>query len=254
MDKKSYQLANFILGNPKNAPCLEITLIGPEILIEGHGQMVLTGADLSPRLNGKAIQLLKIIDLHDGDKITFGACRSGCRCYLAMRGEWQLPKWLGSYCPVPYAGALENLPPPILRNDEITVLYHSRAIFRKFDRKDNKKLEKIVRVIPGPEYDLFTAVAQSDLLNRAHRISSQSNRMGYRIEGKLNGYEPLPELISSAVIPGTVQVTRSGQMVILMADAQTTGGYHRIAVVVQEDLDILAQFRPGEEIRFRLKN
>ncbi|MBK8503195.1 MAG: hypothetical protein IPL46_13840 [Saprospiraceae bacterium] len=109
-------------------------------------------------------------------------------------------------------------------------------------------------VIPGPEYDLLPTTVQDDFFGRSHGISSQSNRMGYRLEGKLNGYEPLPELISSGVIPGTIQVTRSGQMVVLMADANTTGGYHRIAVVVKEDLDILAQSKPGEEIRFLLGN
>ena len=254
MDKKSYQLANLILGNPITTPCLEITLIGPEILIEGCGQMALTGADISPKLNGKSIDLCKIIDLQEGDRITFGICRSGCRSYLAMRGEWQLPKWLGSCCPVPYAGALTNLPPPVSRNDEITIIYRSKAILREIECEQNVAKEKMVRIIPGPEYDLLPKAVKADFFGRSHIISSQSNRMGYRLEGKLKGYQALPELISSGVIPGTVQVTKSGQMVILMADAQTTGGYHRIAVVVQDDLDILAQCRPGEEIRFRLND
>jgi antagonist of KipI len=76
--------------------------------------------------------------------------------------------------------------------------------------------------------------------------------MGYRLEGSLHGFEPLPEMISSGMIPGTIQVTRSGLVVILMADAQTTGGYHRIATVLQDDLQILAQKKPGETVGFRL--
>ncbi|MBK8503196.1 MAG: hypothetical protein IPL46_13845 [Saprospiraceae bacterium] len=145
MDKKSHQLANLILGNPKNTPSLEITLIGPEITIQGHGQMVLTGADLSAKLNGKGIELSKIIDLHEGDKITFGVCQSGCRSYLAMRGEWQVPKWLGSYSPVPYTGVLKNLPLPISKNDEIKVLYHSMAIFRQIEWEENIAQKQVIR-------------------------------------------------------------------------------------------------------------
>jgi antagonist of KipI len=128
--------------------------------------------------NGKEIELYKIINLNKGDKITFGACRSGCRSYLAIRGVWQLPKWLGSCSPVPYAGISDNLPPPISKHYEISVFYQSMAIFRQIEWQKSKTQQTVARIIPGPEYHLLPGDVQTDFLNRKHIISSQSNRIG----------------------------------------------------------------------------
>lgn len=252
MDMNSYRLANLMVGNPENSPCLEMCMIGAEIEFRGKGQIAITGADLDARLNGKVIPMYQTMEVFDGDKLAFPRCKSGCRCYLAVRGDWKVPQWLGSCSEVPYAGDLAGLPPPVRKGTQIEILYRSNILPRETKVSFEPENKDFVRIITGPEYHLFNAHSRKDLTSRNFTISNQSNRMGYRLEGSLHGFEPLSEMISSGMIPGTIQVTRSGLLVILMADAQTTGGYHRIAAVLKDDLHILAQKKPGEEVGFRL--
>jgi antagonist of KipI len=109
----------------------------------------------------------------------------------------------------------------------------------------------IVHAIKGPEFDRFNAASQEDIFNSMFTISSQSNRMGYRLEGKKIALEQQTEMVSTAVTAGIVQVTHEGDPIILMADAQTTGGYPRIARICAADISLLAQTRPGVKIQFK---
>jgi antagonist of KipI len=108
-----------------------------------------------------------------------------------------------------------------------------------------------VHAIKGPEFDRFNTASQEDIFNSIFTISSQSNRMGYRLEGKKLTLEHKAEMVSTAVTTGIVQVTHEGDPIILMADAQTTGGYPRIARICAADIPLLAQCRPGAKIQFR---
>ena len=109
----------------------------------------------------------------------------------------------------------------------------------------------IVHAIKGPEFDLFNSASQKNFFTSEFTISSRSNRMGYRLEGKKFTLEQKTEMISTAVTAGIVQVTHEGDPIILMADAQTTGGYPRIARVCAADISLLAQTRPGVKIQLR---
>jgi antagonist of KipI len=108
-----------------------------------------------------------------------------------------------------------------------------------------------VHAIKGPEFDLFNSTSQENIFNAVFTISSQSNRMGYRLEGKKIALEQQTEIVSTAVTAGVVQVTHEGDPIILMADAQTTGGYPRIARICAADISLLAQTRPGVKIQFK---
>jgi len=98
-----------------------------------------------------------------------------------------------------------------------------------------------LRVLPGPEFEQFTAASQTQLWSERWRITAQSNRMGSRLAGTELKRKRSADMLSSGVIPGTIQVPPSGQPIILMGDAQTTGGYPRIGVVIRADLWKLAQ-------------
>jgi allophanate hydrolase subunit 2 len=109
-----------------------------------------------------------------------------------------------------------------------------------------------VRVLPGPEFEAFSPYAIGYFFSRGYRLTADSNRMGYRLDATIIDFRPAREVISSGIIPGTIQVTNSGQPIILMADAQTTGGYFRLANVISADMDRLAQLKPGDEVWFSL--
>lgn len=251
MDRVSLINANKLVGNPLDGPCLEITLLGPKIVICGHGLMALTGADLSAKLNDERINVGINFPVTDGDILSFGRCVSGCRAYLAVAGEWQVLKWLGSCSEVPYTKGVAGLPTAIEIGRIISVINRRHVPFTPTEIPGQLALQHQINVVPGPELSHFSERTVTDFMERNHIISSQSNRMGYRLDSTLKDFEKLSELISSGVVPGTIQITGSGQPIILMADAQTTGGYHRIANVIECDIPILAQMKPGDPIKFQ---
>jgi antagonist of KipI len=109
-----------------------------------------------------------------------------------------------------------------------------------------------IRIFCGPDFERLTGESQRLLLEKNFKISPDSNRMGYRLSGVSLRQHNLTELISTPVTRGTIQLTHDGTPIVLLADAQTIGGYPRIAQVAEVDLPRLAQVRPGESIRFQL--
>jgi antagonist of KipI len=108
-----------------------------------------------------------------------------------------------------------------------------------------------VHAIKGPEFDCFNTASEENIFNSILTISSQSNRMGYRLEGNKFILKQKTEMVSTAVTTGIVQITHEGNPIILMADAQTIGGYPRIARICAADIPLLAQTRPGVKIQFK---
>lgn len=254
MDKGSAGIANSLVGNSTDAPVLEITLMGPTIEVEGDGQIAITGADLSAKINGDPAPMYETLDVADGDLINFGRPVSGCRAYLAVCGSWQIGPWLGSYS-ASATKAAELTPQSVIRKDQVLEVVYEEPVaptaIAPEDRPDLSKLN-IVRVLPGPEFSLISNLTIGDFFSQDFKISNDSNRMGYKLEGTLAHFESAREVISSGIIPGTIQLTNAGQPIVLMADAQTSGGYTRLANVITEDLDKLAQMKPGDVVRFRL--
>jgi len=254
MDKDSAIQANLLVGNPPHSPVLEITLLGPVIHIDGSCQIALTGADLSPKINQKEIPLYSTINVAPGTTLSFGAPKKGCRSYLAIRGKWLIDQWLGSYSALTYNGLSATPQSIVQKGSELRVATLPATRRKSTPPARQPKLEEtlVANVLPGPEFEQFPREAIGHFFSQTYRISNDSNRMGYRLEGKRIDFHPQKEVISSGVVPGTVQITRAGQPVILMADAQTVGGYYRIVNVISRDLDRLGQLKPGAEIRFNL--
>ncbi len=254
MDKASARTANYLVGNDENGPVLEITLLGPGIRIEGQGQIAITGGNLSPKVNGKSVDMYETLDVEDGDMISFGRPVSGCRSYLAVRGDWQVTPWLGS-CSASATKASELTPQSVIQKEQVLEIEYEELIpplaIDEEEQPDLRALNSI-RVLPGPEFSLISNLTIGDFFSRDFKVSNDSNRMGYKLEGNLAHFESAREVISSGIIPGTIQVTNAGQPIVLMADAQSSGGYTRLANVVTEDLDKLAQMKPGDVLRFRL--
>ena len=253
LDKTAMQTANWLVGNPINNPVLEMTIIGPRIEVFGNGQIAITGADISPTINDKFVPLCETIEVKQNDIISFGKLKNGCRSYLAVHGKWQLESWLGSCSAAFFSGNnfLQNN--IVQRNSEINIVWNQFMAKRKLDEISFPN-KNIIRVLLGPEFELFSRTFIGNFFSQTFTISPDSNRMGCRLEKKVEGFFSEKEIISSGIVPGTVQITNSGQPILLLSDAQTTGGYHRIANVISADMDMLAQLKPGDEIRFSLVN
>ena len=233
MDKKSAKIANELLENPIENPVLEITLLGPKIEIEGDCQIAITGAHLVPKIDNQPIPMYESIVVKNGSILSFGSVKNGCRAYLAIRGKYLISKFLSSYSALPYGGKAAVLDSIIQKNSRLQI-----DILPPISKKMLPKSERPlfldsvrVRVLPGPEFDAFSRQTIGYFFSRGYRIGKDSNRMGYRLEATVPGFNPERTAISSGIIPGTIQITKAGQPVILMADAQTIGGYYRIANV-----------------------
>lgn len=253
LDRQSASLANKIVGNDKRTPVIEVTLIGPEIKFDAEGIIAITGGNLSPTLSGKQCKMYRPIVVSAGDILSFGKALTGCRSYIAIAGEWQVKKWLGSASTTTHDPETFT-PDSILKTNRTMEIVTSERNIKPLNTSVNPRFSDCVNigVLPGPEFELFSASEIDQFLKGQHELSTDCNRMAYRLKSKLKGFSPNIELISSGVVPGTIQITNEGQPIILLADAQTTGGYLRIANIMDSDLDILGQLKPGDKVSFSL--
>jgi antagonist of KipI len=191
----------------------------------------------------------------------------GCRSYLAVSGGFNVKKIMGSASTYTPSG-IGGLEGRNLATGDMLSFKCEQVLQASFSLKMLPSGIGIshwhtadlviptagiatIHAIKGPEFDLFNSSSQENIFNSEFTISSRSNRMGYRLEGKKFMLEHKTEMVSTAVTAGIVQVTHEGDPIILMADAQTTGGYPRIARICAADLSLLGQCRPGVKIQFR---
>lgn len=248
MDRKAAQTANELVGNPKNSPLLEMTIIGPTIAISESCQIALTGANLSPQLNGQNIPLYQTIDIQDDATLSFGKCLAGCRAYLAIGGKWQVNKWLDSASAFPLQANLT--PDSIIQKGSQIAIEPKEFIDKKISTPILSFSFPInIPVLPGPEFELFSRQNIAHFFSQIYSVHPQSNRMAYRLTPNLSLDHEI-SIISSAIVRGTIQISHAGQAIILMADAQTTGGYPRIANITEKALDIIAQLKANDCIQF----
>lgn len=251
MDRTSFRLANQIVGNPENTAVLEITVIGPKIKFFDQGFIAISGADISPKINGFDIQNNSLYKVNTGDVLSFGQLKIGCRAYLAVQGVLDVPLYLGSKSTYLYSkkGGYEGR--ALEKGDVLDVQpllfisqYSNKIVFDDF--KSNQ-----FKISKGPEFDMFSLDDIDVLLKNKFQILGSSNRMGFRLSGDKK-IEPSKDIISSGVVRGTMQVSNSGELIVLMADAPVTGGYPRIAVLSDLSIDALAQKQIGDKISFCL--
>ena len=247
MDQLSADLGNKLLGNDSNAPVLEITMVGPKLLFQDNANIAITGADLSAQVNGKSLKTNTIVTTRSGDVLSFGKLKYGCRAYLCIQNDFDVPVHFGSSST--YEKAQLGL--PVLKKG-MKLNYQSNSIldFHQYSRiKPSSFLfeKNTIDVIPGPEYNLMN----EKFLSEKFEITQDSNRMGYRLKGTLS-YSHSNSILTSTVMPGTIQLPPSGDPVVLMKDCQTTGGYPRILQVTEMGINILAQKKPGDKVKFRL--
>lgn len=247
MDDKSASIANAILGNHKHAAVIEMTMIGATFQFNGDTNICISGADMSPKINSNPIKLHKNIAVKSGDILSFGKLNYGFRCYLAVSGGFKTELVMNSrsmYKSITNQFMLNN-------NDELPVLdtiaNNKKHVVVKVDT--NHFSSKKIDVFKGPEFDFLSNEQQQKLFSKAFTISKENNRMAYQLNETLAN-DLLP-IITSSVLPGTVQLTPSGKLIILMRDCQTTGGYPRILQLKETSINVLSQKFTGQNITFR---
>ena len=254
MDSFAIQSANLMVGNDAGAAGLEWALGGGSLTFSDATSIALAGATVRATLAGRSVAPCTTVSVAAGETLEIEQFVTGRFLYVAVSGGVDIPSLLGSkstYLPGHFGGLNGRL---IKTGDELPLGTSHVAVSDGFHcsvelmpRYDSDT----VHVTRGPQAELFTESAFQALSESTHRISTASDRTGYKIDGPSIGASP-GSLPSEAACPGSIQVPGDGHPIILMADAPTVGGYPKIAVVSAADMPIVAQRRPGETLRFEI--
>lgn len=247
MDSHSYLCANSIIGNPSTAPCLELYESGHQFRFLSNTTIALSGASGDFHLDNQLISINQPVHVRAGSLLKIGKLSLGCRAYLAVAGGFDVKSILGSVMSLP--GSEHAL----LSNGsriEIKQPYHTLTKSRLKPIVIN--IEASIFCQPGPEYIMLDTAQRQWLLATDFHISHHSNRMGLRLNTAETSNFHNHTINTSAVTSGTVQLPPNGLPLILMRDAQTTGGYPRVLIISEPSMNQLAQRRTGSVVRFHL--
>ncbi|GMN09003.1 biotin-dependent carboxyltransferase family protein [Croceitalea sp. MTPC9] len=247
MDMISVFRLNTLLENKENAAVLEITMTGPTLLFESDTYIALAGAWLSPTLNNKPIDNYKVYKIVKGDILSYGRLEKGFRSYLAVKGGFKTQIVLGSrsqYFPLSDTKC-------IAESQELNFEETSNFKPKISELQTGTNLDfNFLEVQKGPEYDMLNDKQLEELFINDFSISKENNRMAYQLNETIEGHSNT--VLTSATLPGTVQFTPAGKLIILMKDGQTTGGYPRILQLSEEAISVLAQKKHGDFLKFKL--
>lgn len=249
MDQFSYTLANKLLRNSEESAALEIAISGPTMIFEMETRIVFTGAHAEIFHNGNPIQLGQIIFLKAEDEIKIGKILHGQWLYMGIEGGLETPVYMNSKSWFTGISTFSK----IKKGD--TICYLSEEKFNgntlSHPKLTNSWFEdEKIRVYKGPEWDALPDRLKTQIMFTVFEISKNSNRMGIHLEMLLPNQ--LEQLLTSPVYPGTVQLTPAGKLIVLMRDAQVTGGYPRIFQLSDESINIISQKCFGEKVKFSI--
>ncbi|MFC0272731.1 biotin-dependent carboxyltransferase family protein [Metabacillus herbersteinensis] len=271
MDTVSFRIANLLVGNDENAAAIEVTLLGPVVMFLQDAFISICGADFPASIDGEGIPLWATIFVRKGSKLRFGSTHTGCRAYLAVAGGFQIETIMESkstYLRAKLGGlhgrALDvedeiSFEPPNERITKLLSIYTKKSLklpFIKmkwsisFNSFSHSRAPKRIRVLEGEQFDFFSQVNQLALFSQPFTISTEADRMGYRLSGNKLYVNSSESMVSEAIPVGTIQVPPDGNPIILLADRQTIGGYPKIGQVACIDLPAVAQLKPGDTLSF----
>lgn len=272
MDTYSMRLSNIIIGNNENEAVIEITMLGPSLSLSKGSLICITGANLSPSINGKVVPLARPVYILEDCILKFGQCIEGCRSYLAVAGGFDIPIFMESKSTY-LRGKLGGLEGRALQKNDILSFGNmselSKSIIEKLI-KVHKKNESfvftswyahnykreasdstVIRVFEDRQFNNVREESVDKFFNTSFSIDSKSDRMGYRLNGPKIELKEKIEMISEEVSFGTIQLPPYGNPIILLADRATAGGYPKIAHVASYDLQKLVQLKPSEKLNFK---
>lgn len=258
MDRTAARLVNILLGNDENEAVIEMHFPAARMRFDTDAVIAIGGADFAPELDGDVIANWKPVAVNQGSVLRFAERGSGNRAYLAVAGGFAVEPWLGSSSTNLAAkiGGVEGR--RLATGDAIG--FRNQIGDVRFLGQGSVSSSLLpfysrfptVRIIAGAEFERMDETGKTALTGHDFVIGAASDRMGFRLEGEPISLVESIDLLSSAVSFGTIQLLPDGQLIVLMADHQTTGGYPRVAHVISRDLPLLAQLGPGDKVAFHL--
>lgn len=249
MDLFSMASANALVGNEEGDTVLEFTAKGPVLEFTEAAVIAISGADFSPMIDNKEMGMNVVFAISKGSTLSFGIPTKGIRGYMAIKGGFMTDNVLGSHSF--YKGV--TLQSQLHKGDTLQFNKDSENSVEldSLKRMTDSTIEhEVIEVFKGPEFEFLSPPIQNKLVNTSFSIDPQSNRMAYLMDHS----ESLSakQIITAPVQPGTVQLTPGGKTIVLMRDAQTTGGYARVFQLTEKAINQLAQKRAGETLHFKI--
>ncbi len=255
MDPRSAAIANILVDNPENEAVLECTMMGPQLKFDEDEYIAVTGGDLGPTLDGKPIPNYAAVKVSAGQTLRFTGPKSGCRAYIAFAGGLDIPVVMGSRS-TNMKAKIGGFKGRKLEKGDVIGLRSPKAELsnpelRAMAPEFTPRSEYVLRVIMGPQDDMFTDAGISTFLTGHYKVTPEFDRMGCRLDGQVIEHKDGGDIISDGIAFGAIQVPSSGLPIIMLADRQTTGGYTKIATVITADFRILGQLKAGDAVCFR---
>ena len=251
-DNISFRIGNILLGNDANEPGIEITLFGGSYYFNTDAIIALSGSIFTSAIDGDIIPFFKPIIVKSGQTLSIGSTTSGARCYLSIKGGFQVPYILDSASThlLSNTGGFNGR--NLQKNDEIICGSSDDMEIinnKKFNFDDDRS---ILRVSKGLQYDLFDIANKKSFFNEEFIVSHNSNRMGLRIRGPKIYSKLSKDILTEGLPLGAIQIPGDGDSIISFVDHQTTGGYPKFANIITADLHKVGQLKPGDKFMFKL--
>ena len=252
VDVHAFTYANILVGNTHNEAVLEVTLLGPTLEFTSPAVIAVTGGDLGAMVNGAAIPMYRALQVQKGDILSFGTPKSGCRAYISFAGGLAITPIMGSRSTYIKAnlGGYEGR--KLEKGDEIAFRKPGTCppnLSWRAMPPEHFPGSYTVRVLMGPQEDRFTAKGIETFLNEPYTVTNEFDRMGYRLTGPKIEHVTDGNIITDGITFGAIQVP-NGEPIIMLSDRQTTGGYAKIASVINVDMPMVAQCKAGDTLRF----
>ena len=249
MDLYSNEFANALLGNSKDCATIEITMVGPMLQFLKPTRIVISGAQMNPKLNDKTIEINTVIAIKRGDILSFNRLEKGFRSYIAIKDGFLSQQIFES------RSMYDNITttPQLLQGDlidypNVNDVFKNSNAHVKYD--ESILNTNVLQAYKGPVFDKLSNNQRELLLSSQLIVSKLNNRMAYQLNPLLEN--TLEQILTAPVLPGTVQLTPSGQLIVLMRDCQTTGGYPRILQLTKKSINILSQKKTNDSLKFGL--
>ena len=255
MDEFALRAANLLVCNPDDEAALEITVIGPRLKFINDAMIAITGADMTATIDEEPIPRWQTVSVRENSVLAFNGLQDGMRAYLAIAGGIDVPSVMESRSTYDKSriGGFEGRP---IRNGDMISTFGGNGDISPKSLPSGFQVpsygtDHTIRVILGPQHSAFTENSIASFLSSIYKISPESDRMGYTLEGPKISHSSKPDIISDGNPLGAIQIPKDGQPRILMADRGTTGGYTKIATVISSDISLISQSMPGTTLNFK---
>lgn len=266
LDQLSFQAGNLLLDNDENAAALEVALMGPVLQFPEGGFVAITGAEMTPIVNGEKKQSHSVIEIPKGGELKFDFLRNGARAYICVKGGIDVPIVMGSRSTYPLGGIGGFKGRKLEAGDELPIGAFSNTpqIGRSLDEEFKIRLEpvEILRVVMGLQDYKLTDESLKNLFEDIFTISSEADRTGYRFKnGRKLQYKDLPQPFGAGADPsnipdacypvGSMQAPGGNEPIVLLRDAPSGGGFAMYCTVISCDLDRMGQLPPNHKVQFK---